>query len=248
MGYFTEIVRFKKNYLFLFKTNVPKRYAIQFVVMLAFIRMNNLSPLGPKEHHGLLIIRGLVGSAAVITAYFSIKYLDVSDVETLTNSSVIITAIFSRLFLNEKLTISHILSLVLTLVGVVFIVRPSFLFGIEHDLESFFHVNLTTQSHETNSNQTHFSLEIKDHVNRKFFESVIGVSLALSSAIGMSIAQVTIRKLCLVNIHFSITSLYPCLIGLPASLILSGYLIKQEMSHKYLDKVFFFIRNFRVIF
>lgn len=217
--------------------------------MLAFIRMNNLNPLGPKEHHGLLMIRGVVGSAAVIAAYFSLKYLDVSDVETLTNSSVIITALFSRLFLNEKLTISHILSLCLTLTGVLFIVRPSFLFGIEHNLESFFHVNLTTHStyHLDNNglNQTVYSnltsaqLDIKDHVNREFFESVIGVSLALASAIGMSIAQVTIRKLCLFNIHFSVTSLYPALIGLPASLILSGYLIKQGISHEFLDQVIF---------
>lgn len=216
------------------------------IVMLVFIKLNNLELFGPREQRKLLLLRGVVGSASVIATYFSIKYLDISDVETLTNSCVIITAIISRVFLNEKLTVCHVVALVLTICGVLFIVRPSFLFGIEHDLESFFHVNLTSPLHHTNNNQSsprivashvaagnlseHSSefMVIKDHSNRDLVESVIGVSLALFSAVCMSIAQVAIRKLCLVHIHFSVTSLYPALIGLPASLLISGYLIKQE--------------------
>ena len=217
------------------------------IVMLLFIKANNLEVFGPKEQRKLLILRGVVGSAAVISTYFSIKYLDVSDVETLTNSCVIITAIFSRIFLKEKLTICHVVALALTICGVFFILRPSFLFGIEHDLEHFFHVNFSSSSHlnqsillPTTKNLSEHAREfmsIKDHSNRDLFESVIGVSLALFSAFCMSIAQVAIRKLCLVHIHFSVTSLYPAIVGLPASLIISGYLIKQELSHKYLNDV-----------
>lgn len=53
------------------------RYIIQMVTMLVFIKLLDLELLGPKQQRKLLIFRGISGSAAVITAYFSIKYLDI---------------------------------------------------------------------------------------------------------------------------------------------------------------------------
>jgi drug/metabolite transporter (DMT)-like permease len=214
------------------------RYVIQMLVMFVIIKKSNLDFLGARSQRKLLLLRGVVGSSAVILSYFSIKYLDVSDVETLTNSCVVITAIFSRIFLKEKLRIVHLISLVLTITGVFFIVRPSFLFGLEQDLESFFHVNLTALQHNLtlgknlSERKAFLAAQIKDHSNRDLFESIFGVSLAILSAVCMSIAQVSIRKLCLVKVHFSITSLYPALVGLPASIAISILLIKTESSHK----------------
>ncbi len=48
-----------------------------------------------------------------------------------------------------------------------------------------------------------------------------GVSLGLVSALCMSICQVSIRKLLLFKIHFSIITIYPALIGLPFSILIS---------------------------
>ncbi|CAF0820808.1 unnamed protein product [Brachionus calyciflorus] len=202
------------------------RYVIQLIVMYIFIKRNNLETLGPKSQQKLLILRGVVGSTAVIFGFFSVRYLDVSDLETLTNSAVVITAVLSRIFLNEKLTICHFFSLILTISGVFFIVRPSFLFGIENDMENFLHLNLT---HLNNSHKIH-NIEIKDHSNRSLNETLIGVSMVLISAVCMSISQVAIRKLCLVKVHFSITSIYPALVGLPSSLLISFLLIETNNS------------------
>lgn len=47
----------------------------------------------------------------------------------------------------------------------------------------------------------------------------------------MSIAQVAIRKLSLAKIHFSVISIYPALIGLPVSILLSFLLIVTKSSH-----------------
>ena len=55
--------------------------------------------------------------------------------------------------------------------------------------------------------------------------------MVLVSALCMSIAQVSIRKLSLAKIHFSVISMYPALIGLPASLVLSLVLILTKSSH-----------------
>lgn len=127
-----------------------------------------------------MFLRGFVGSLGGILGFFSIKYLDVSDYETLTNSCVLLTALLARIFLKEKLSVCHFFATVLTITGVMFIIRPEFLFGIEVDLEDFFHVNLT--QHNLNINQTFVdshghvqNLGILNHSTRKFTESIIGL-------------------------------------------------------------------------
>jgi drug/metabolite transporter (DMT)-like permease len=156
------------------------RYLIQFLVMLFFIKKKKLQLLGPKKSRKLLFLRGFVGSLGGILGFFSIKYLDVSDYETLTNSCVLLTALLARIFLKEKLSVCHFFATVLTITGVMFIIRPEFLFGIEVDLEDFFHVNLT--QHNLNINQTFVdshghvqNLGILNHSTRKFTESIIGL-------------------------------------------------------------------------
>lgn len=223
------------------------RYIIQLTVMSFFIKKNNLDFLGPKKQRKLLLLRGIVGSMAVLFSFFSLRYLDVSDVETITNASIIFTAIIGRIFLNEKLTLCHILALFLTITGVVFVIRPIFLFGIEENLENLLHINLSShllvqsndnlasnQNNETFLNAIlpeHKSTEIINHSNRNIAESVMGVVLVSMSAICMSIAQVSIRKLCLGKIHFSVTSIYPAYAGLPASILISAILILTRSSH-----------------
>jgi drug/metabolite transporter (DMT)-like permease len=216
------------------------RYVIQIFVMFFFIKKNNLDYLGPKKSRGLLLFRGVIGCAAVIISFFSISYLDVSDVETLTNSCVLITAIIARLVLHEKLTVCHLVALILNVCGVIFIIRPNFLFGIEENVIHALHLNINA-SHPSNNSLLHKNmstrlingkqLQIMDHSNRETIETIIGVVLVLVSATCMSCAQVAIRKLCLGKIHFSITSIYPAYVGLPSSLIVTLILIFTQSSH-----------------
>jgi drug/metabolite transporter (DMT)-like permease len=205
------------------------RYFIQLIFMSAFIKKNNLEFFGPTSQRRLLFFRGFTGAISIILSFSAIRYLDVSDVETITNSNVLITAIFSRLFLNERMTISHVVALALNIVGVIFVLRPSFLFGIEQNIEHMFHVNLTqshpivstTFSNYTSLNSTanllnwpkHKSTDIIDHSNREMYESIFGVCLVLLSASAMSISHVAVRKLSLGKIHFSVSSIYPAFIG-----------------------------------
>jgi drug/metabolite transporter (DMT)-like permease len=230
------------------------RYTIQFIILVSLIKYYRVSFFGPREQRMLLVLRGVVGALAVIIGFFSVRYMDVSDVETLTNSALIITALISRIFLKERLTVTHIVALVLTIAGVVFIIRPSFLFGIEHDIKNIFvkppvkiEVNSTvltttmaTTSMLLQNSTIGFNMttraemrtvrslidkqkaHIKDHSNREFIETCLGVTLVLMSAVCQSIAQVVIRKLCLVKVHYAVNSMYPALIGLPMSMFVSG--------------------------
>ena len=191
------------------------RYILQLFIMIYFIVNRNESDfLGPKSQRKLLTLRGLAGCCALIFGFYSLKYLDVSDVETLINSCVLITALLSRIFLKEKITICHIFSLILTITGVLFIIRPAFLFGIENDLEGFFHVNVT--AHNLNSTRV-----TEGYFNRSLATTLIGLALVFTHALCTSISQVSIRKLCLDKVHHSIISIYPVFIGLPLSVIVS---------------------------
>lgn len=66
------------------------------------------------------------------------------------HGSIIMTAILSRIFLKEKITIAHFIGFVLTVIGVIFISKPAVLFP-HHALAKH---NQTLNNHLINSNKT----------------------------------------------------------------------------------------------
>ncbi|CAL1702541.1 unnamed protein product [Somion occarium] len=86
---------------------------------------------GPKGVRILLILRGLFGFFDLFGLYFSLQYLSLSDATILTFLTPMCTAIAGALTLNENLQLKQLVAGFLSLVGVVLIARPKFLFG-EH--------------------------------------------------------------------------------------------------------------------
>ena len=104
------------------------RYATTIVIMLTIIKYKNLNLWGPREQRCLLMFRGFIGSCALLTMSFAFMLLNPSDSTTLSHTSMIITGILARIVLKEKLTIAHFIALILTVVGIVFISKPTILF------------------------------------------------------------------------------------------------------------------------
>ena len=104
------------------------RYIVTLIFMVIVCKYNDLKLLGPRKQFKLLLARGVIGSLSLLCFYFAIMLLNPSDSTTLVHSSIIITAVLSRLFLGEKLTFAHFLAIVLTANGVMFISKPDFLF------------------------------------------------------------------------------------------------------------------------
>lgn len=200
------------------------RYIIQFTAMYIVIRKNKLDTFGPREHRKLLILRGITGCSADILGFFALQYLDISDVETLVNSAVIITVILSRFALDEKLTLVHSVSLILTISGVLFVVRPEFIFGKENLISE------TVNQALVNNSKKLVLIKEKELWNKDFYETSIGISMALGNAISLSMVQVVIRKLCIHNVHFSVTTLYLTIVGLIASVFLSVVMAATNLS------------------
>ena len=193
------------------------RYIIQIVMMSSIVCKRNISIIQKKPIGNVLLIRGCAGSFDLVLGFLSLQFLDVSDTQTLINSSVLITALMGRIFLKEKINICHIVSIVFTFLGVLFILRPSFLFGIDVNLKEAIHMNITEHklNHTIESNS---DIKLSPELS-KSTGKIIGVALILGSAFFLSITQVSTRSLANSKIDQALISLYPTFFGFPLTII-----------------------------
>lgn len=229
---FTQML-LKKAYTLNGIDNSLIRYFIQIFVMLAITRYKHLNPLGPKKNRKLLCLRGIFGMMGLTSYYCALSFINPSDTTALTHSSLIITAILARIFLKEMLSIAHLIALVLTLVGVACISKPSFIFpkapthlgNLNSSLS--LNYNFTQQLNSTFSN-------IQSDENT--LSMSIGVTFALCGALGTGVVFIVLKKLANHDIHYSVSNLYQAMVGLPLTFAGSGILILAGFSHKDIHK------------
>lgn len=192
------------------------RYAFTSITMTIFMKYHEMDLSGPRKQRGLLLIRGLVGSFSLMSVYFALMLINPSDVVSLAHSSLIITAIMSRIFLKEKLTIAHVLSIFLTAIGVIFISKPSFLFDSQK-MEQF--------NNYTNTSQ-------QDKSTFKDFQVPIGISMTFLAAIFTSVIFLILKKLSNCKVHWAYSTICVTWFGLPLSFILSVILVFFGFYHQ----------------
>lgn len=109
------------------------RMAITYIGTLIYMYCNRSTiqnvPFGPSSMRKWLVLRGVTGFFGVFGMYFSLLYLSISDAVLITFLTPTVTVILAWVVLREKLTRMEIAGSVVSLAGVVLIVRPSFLFG-----------------------------------------------------------------------------------------------------------------------
>jgi drug/metabolite transporter (DMT)-like permease len=77
----------------------------------------------------LQILCCATGAAAFFLYFFAIRYIELSDVITLCYTRVVWAVVFSIFVYRERPSVSSLIALPLTLLGVVFVTQPSFLFA-----------------------------------------------------------------------------------------------------------------------
>ena len=87
---------------------------------------NNESYLGKKENRPFLLLRSILGYGGIIFYFYAINNMNTADATILQKSSPIFVIILSVIFLKEKLTKTKIVTLILSFIGAMFIVRPQF--------------------------------------------------------------------------------------------------------------------------
>lgn len=102
----------------------------------AMLRQARLSPWGSRP--GVLVLRGLLGFAALSCFYYGVVHLPLADATVLQYTNPIWTALLAAWLLGERMRPTEAALVVASVAGVLLIARPAFLFGGDaHRLDLF---------------------------------------------------------------------------------------------------------------
>jgi drug/metabolite transporter (DMT)-like permease len=95
----------------------------------ALLRRARVPPWGNRP--GVLILRGLLGFAALSSLYYALVHLPLADATVLQYTNPVWTALFAVWVLGERMRRREAALVLTSLLGVVLVARPSVLFGGE---------------------------------------------------------------------------------------------------------------------
>ena len=101
------------------------RNFILAVFSIIMLKKNKEKLMPVKEHRLALFFRGFLGLFGVVLYFYATKNLPTANAAILQKSSPFFVMIFAAIFLNEKLTKVHVLSLLIAFVGAYFVTNPS---------------------------------------------------------------------------------------------------------------------------
>jgi len=107
---------------------VAARAIVSLVLSTLDIKRKRLSLLGKQQLW--LFIRGAVGTLALICIYYALTVLPFAEATVLQYLHPAFTAIMAIIFLGERVHRSTFMCIFLSMVGLLLIVRPAFLFGM----------------------------------------------------------------------------------------------------------------------
>lgn len=106
------------------------RFLIQTMLTLGFTLYKKYTLLGGTAQEIILqLLCCGTGAAGLFLFFLAVRYVELSDVVTLCYTRVVWTVLASLLVYHERPSIGTLLALPLTLVGVIFVTQPNFLFS-----------------------------------------------------------------------------------------------------------------------
>lgn len=112
------------------------RMFITYVCCVAYMLITKSvedAPFGPRNIRTLLVLRGVFGFFGVFGMYYSLQYLSISDAVSITFLIPMVTAFIAWILLREKYSIMEAVCSLLSLVGILLVAKPDFLFGSQVD-------------------------------------------------------------------------------------------------------------------
>lgn len=103
------------------------RGIVTLVLSYVVLRTTGVDPSGNRT--GMLALRGIVGFAAVSAFYYAVIHLPLAEATVIHYTNPVFTSVIAALFLAEPIRRRDAGCLAASLVGVILITRPTFLFG-----------------------------------------------------------------------------------------------------------------------
>ena len=85
----------------------------------------------PQGKRWVLIVRSVMGATNLIIHFYGLKHMPMADVNMISAGSPVWVVIFARIFLKEPLIMFDIINIFVTLLGILFIIKPPFIFGYD---------------------------------------------------------------------------------------------------------------------
>ncbi|XP_046739680.1 solute carrier family 35 member G1 [Diprion similis] len=83
----------------------------------------------PKGRRIMLLLRSFVGTTGLMLSFYAFRHMPLADASVIVFSVPVFVAISARIFLKEPCGIFNVITICLTLIGVVLITRPPLIFG-----------------------------------------------------------------------------------------------------------------------
>ncbi|CAF4484883.1 unnamed protein product [Rotaria sp. Silwood2] len=145
-------------------------HSIILIVYMKSIKHYSLYKQSSKQEIVFLFINVFFSTTGVFAYFFAYRYLPLPDLTTIRFTQIIWTAIITSILYHEKPSISMIISILLSTLGVIFVAQPSFIFSKISNIP------------ETNISSGHY-------------KRLIGILIALYAAIGMAIMVISNKHL-----------------------------------------------------
>ncbi len=110
---------------------VSIRAAIIFLISSLSLFFRKITPF-PERKLLLLFIRALLLVTFTTAVFFGYRHLPFGDVRTITATQVVFVGLFAQCFLSEPCGASEVQMVILTVIGVIMVTNPPFLFGGDH--------------------------------------------------------------------------------------------------------------------
>lgn len=115
---------------------VAARALVSLILSYADIYRKDLPAFGQKKF--LLFLRGLVGAVTLVCVYYAVTHLPLAEATVLQYLYPMFTALLAVLILKEHVRWTLLISILFSFMGVLCVVRPSFIFGdLAPDLSYF---------------------------------------------------------------------------------------------------------------
>ena len=110
------------------------RSLLSLLITSFIIKKKNINPWGNNKP--LLILRGLLGTIALICIFYAIRNMPLSISTVIQYTYPIFISIFAGIFIKEKITMNIICSLMLGWLGILFILNPTQLSNLNVQIEN----------------------------------------------------------------------------------------------------------------